>query len=42
MTLLDTLANALSNILNHEKASKSECLIKSSKIIKQVLTIMQE
>lgn len=42
MTLIDTLANMLSNVLNSEKASKSECSVKSSKVIKQVLRIMQE
>ena len=42
MVLNDTLASALSNVLNHEKASKNECLVKSSKIIKEVLKILQE
>ena len=42
MTLTDPIANVLSNILNHEKASKNECTVKSSSIIKQVLKIMQE
>jgi small subunit ribosomal protein S8 len=43
MSLNDPLANALSNILNHEKIGKSECLIKPiSKSIKKILKIMNE
>ncbi|OIO62218.1 30S ribosomal protein S8 [Candidatus Woesearchaeota archaeon CG_4_10_14_0_2_um_filter_33_10] len=41
--LNDSLANALSNILNKENARTKECLIKpSSKIIKEVLKIMKD
>jgi len=41
--LNDILANTLSKILNAEKKSKSECLIKpSSKIIKKVLEVMKD
>ncbi|MEM4336737.1 MAG: 30S ribosomal protein S8 [Candidatus Woesearchaeota archaeon] len=42
MTLTDPLANALSKILNCEKARKKECIVRSSKIIKEVLKIMNE
>ena len=41
--LNDPLSNALSKILNAEKVSKSECVIKPvSNTIKKVLKIMQE
>ena len=41
--LNDTLATALSAILNKEKIGKKECLIRPcSKIIKEVLKIMNE
>ena len=41
--LNDTLANALSLILNHEKIGRKECLVnQSSKIIKSVIGIMNE
>ncbi len=41
--LNDTLANALSSVLNSEKIGKKECLISpSSKIIKTILKIMNE
>lgn len=41
--LNDTLANALSIILNKEKTGKKECAIRpSSKIMKTVLKIMNE
>ena len=41
--LNDPLSNVLSKILNAEKVSKSECLIKPvSNTIKKVLKIMQE
>ena len=41
--LNDTLANALSNILNKENARTKECIIKpSSKVIKEVLRVMKE
>ena len=40
--LHDQLSNALSNIMNHEKIGKSSCTVKSSKVIKKVLEIMQE
>lgn len=40
--LNDPLANFMSVILNHEKASKSECIISpSSKIIKELLKVMK-
>lgn len=43
MSLNDLLSNVLSNILNSEKAGKSECLIKpASKLILEVLKIMKE
>ncbi len=43
MSLNDTLANALSTILNHEKIGKKECIIKPiSKTIKVVLKLMKE
>jgi small subunit ribosomal protein S8 len=41
--LNDILANTLSKILNAEKTSKTECLIKpSSKIVKKVLEVLKE
>lgn len=43
MALNDTLAIAMSNILNAEKVGKDSCIIHpSSKLIKTVLTIMQD
>lgn len=43
MALNDTLAIAMSNILNAEKVGKDSCLIHPcSKLIKAVLTIMQD
>ncbi|MFW6283372.1 MAG: 30S ribosomal protein S8 [Minisyncoccales bacterium] len=43
MSLNDPLANALSNILNSEKAGKEICVIKPvSKLIKQVFDLMNE
>jgi small subunit ribosomal protein S8 len=42
MSLNDPLANALSLILNAEKASKSSCTISSSGVIKCVLNIMKK
>ena len=43
MTLNDTLANAMSKIMNAEKVGKSECVVKpSSKLIKTVLTLLQD
>lgn len=43
MTLNDPLANAMSKILNSERISRNECLVKpSSKLIKQVLTVIKE
>ncbi|MGB9748251.1 MAG: 30S ribosomal protein S8 [Candidatus Woesearchaeota archaeon] len=38
----DTLATVLSKINNYEKRSKKECLVLSSKIIKETLKIMKE
>lgn len=40
--LNDNLANVLSHIFNNEKIGKTECVVKSSKLIKKVLQIMQE
>ena len=41
--LNDILSNALSKILNAEKKSNSECLLKpSSKILKKVLEVMKD
>ncbi len=41
--LNDTLANALSNVMNAENRGQPRCLVKpASKIIKKVLEIMQE
>ncbi len=40
--LNDQLSNALSKILSYERISKQECLVKSSKIIKKVLEILQK
>lgn len=43
MTLNDPLSNALSQILNCEKARKTDCTIKpSSSLIKKVLQIMKD
>ena len=43
MALNDTLSNALSHILNCEKARKTECTVKpSSSLIKKVLQIMKD
>jgi len=43
MSLNDTLSNALSKILNSEKISKTECVIKPvSKLIKNTLNIMKD
>jgi len=38
----DPLASALSKINHYEKRSKKECLVLSSKIIKETLKIMKE
>lgn len=40
--LNDPLSNALSKILAYEKISKKECIVKSSRIIKKVLEILQK
>lgn len=41
--LNDSLANALSIILNNEKIGKSDCLVKPiSKVIKKVLGVMKD
>ena len=37
----DQLSNALSTILNYERQGKKECAVKSSKLIKEVLAVMQ-
>lgn len=39
--LQDTLADALSTIKNAERVGKKECLINASKLIKNVLNILQ-
>ncbi len=36
------MANVLSHIFNNEKIGKTECIVKSSKLIKKVLQLMQE
>ncbi len=42
MSMNDTLANALSHILNSEKVGKTECTIKNaSKVIKNVMEILK-
>lgn len=42
MSMNDTLANALSHILNCEKVGKTECTIKNaSKVIKNVMEILK-
>ncbi len=42
MTLIDPLADALTNIKNHENAAKKLCLIKpAGKMLKEVLKLMQ-
>jgi len=40
--LNDQLSNALSKILAYEKISKSECIVKSSRIVKKVLEMLQK
>ena len=40
--LHDPLADALSTIKNAEKVGKSSCVTKSSKVIKDILQIMQD
>jgi len=43
MAMNDTLSNALSHILNCEKARKSDCIIKpGSSIIKKIFQIMKD
>ena len=43
MALNDTLANALSNLLNAEKVGKENCMVHpASKLIKTVFEIMQD
>ncbi len=37
----DQLSNALSTIANYERQGKRECTVKSSKLIKNVLAVMQ-
>ena len=39
--LNDSLSNALTKILSYEKISRQECIVKSSKIAKKVLEILQ-
>jgi len=38
----DLLADALSAIKNAERVGKRECIVKASKLIKEVLRVMQE
>lgn len=42
MTLNDPLSNALSKIMNAEQSGKDQCIVKSSKIIKEVLTLLNK
>ncbi len=43
MTLIDPLANALSNIINRERIGKKECIIApASKLIANTLRVMQK
>ena len=43
MSRIDPLADALTNLKNHEMASKRECVIRpASKLLKEVLRVMQE
>ncbi|MBU0536343.1 MAG: 30S ribosomal protein S8 [Nanoarchaeota archaeon] len=42
MSQNDLLSSALSKIQNAEKVAKKECVVKSSKVIKKVLEIMNE
>lgn len=42
MTLNDPISNTLSTITNAEKIGKKECIVKGSKIIKDVLNIMNK
>ena len=43
MTLMDPLADALSNIINREKIGRKECILKpASKLIANTLKIMQQ
>ena len=43
MTLMDPLANALSNIINRERIGRKECVISpASKLIANTLRIMQK
>jgi len=43
MSLNDSLANALSNILNNERIGKKQCAIKPvSRVVEQVLSVMKE
>jgi small subunit ribosomal protein S8 len=42
MTLNDTLSNALSKIYNAEKAGKETCIICSSKVIREVLALLNK
>ena len=39
---LDPLADALSNIYNYENARKPECIIPASKLMGNILRIMQK
>lgn len=40
--LQDTLADALSKIKNADRIGKEECVVKSTKLVKQVLQVMQD
>ena len=43
MTLNDPLSNIFSNIMNSEKIGKNQiCITPSSKLIKQILTLLQD
>ncbi len=41
--MTDPIADALTNLKNHENAAKNECIIRpASKLLKEILRIMQE
>src|SRR3989344_1672737 len=43
MSRNDTVADALTNMKNHENASRKECVLRpASKLLKEVLRVMQE
>ncbi len=42
MTLNDPLADALSNIMNHERIAAKECVVRYSKLIERTLKVLKE